>query len=226
MSLGKTSKLLLVLILVLVAAAGWYYRARLAQLYVQMKQHFTQDKSHDKPVHKTGSNKMTTPAQKSAQKADTSSATKSSSASERTAPANRTAAHSPGKQPFSGMMPDQQSLRTIQLMLLNKQQWMALQALQQARSSAWQGHLDEAIKHYQRTLALSPHNIDAMGELGNVYYRQGKKREAARTYARLVRHLFEYGRYQQGAYLIHVIARLHPETAQQLVRGESKPGKQ
>lgn len=96
---------------------------------------------------------------------------------------------------------------------------MAAQAngeLQAARQAFWQRDMTEAEKQYQALVKEDSATADAWGELGNVYYAQGKWQEAAAAYAEAALRLIENKNMGQAMHLHQVVAGMDAEQAKRI----------
>jgi len=87
-----------------------------------------------------------------------------------------------------------------------------------ARQAFWRGNYDEAAAHYESLAALKPQDPNAYGELGNVYFGQGKWSEAAGAYLEAGKRLVAMGRIGQAMHLQRIMVGLDAERAQELQR--------
>ena len=85
-----------------------------------------------------------------------------------------------------------------------------------ARKAFQKGDLKKAEKVYQQLVELDGDNPDTYGELGNIYYAQGKWDKAGQAYYEAAVRLVEEGNLQQVAYLQRVISGLNIEYAEKL----------
>jgi len=97
----------------------------------------------------------------------------------------------------------------------------ALQLLGEARTAAWAGRLQEAETAYRRLINEQPEDFDAYGELGNLYYIQGRWREAADEYAQAAALLVAAGYKKDAVQMMNVVIRLDRTLGQQLATGSS-----
>ncbi len=88
--------------------------------------------------------------------------------------------------------------------------------LDRARRAYWAGDLSAAIQAYQALLDRDPADPDVWGELGNVYYAQGRWREAGEAYYEAARRLQAKGEERRLGYLLRLIEGLAPEKAAEL----------
>lgn len=86
----------------------------------------------------------------------------------------------------------------------------------EARNAFNKGMLSTSEKLYLELTRLEQDNPDAFGELGNVYYSQGKWDKAGRAYYEAAVRLIAEGHYNQVSYLQQVIGGLNAEYAEKL----------
>ncbi|MCK5386840.1 MAG: hypothetical protein KAJ39_06625 [Gammaproteobacteria bacterium] len=87
-----------------------------------------------------------------------------------------------------------------------------------ARNAFNQGAVIESEKFYLELTQLDNDNPDIFGELGNVYYSQGKWDDAGQAYYQAAVRLITEGNYNQVAYLQRVITGLNTEHAEKLAQ--------
>lgn len=85
-----------------------------------------------------------------------------------------------------------------------------------ARKAFYKRNYASSITSYRRLIANSNDNYDAYGELGNVYFNQGKKVEAATAYYEAASLLVKLGYARRADSLIPVLNYLDAEKAGQL----------
>jgi len=85
-----------------------------------------------------------------------------------------------------------------------------------ARNAFNQGEINKSEILYIELTQLEQDNPDAFGELGNVYYSQGKWEQAGQAYYDAADRLMADGNYEQVTYLQQVIKGLSPEYAEKL----------
>ena len=85
-----------------------------------------------------------------------------------------------------------------------------------ARKAFNQGEIIKSENFYLELTKLDNDNPDIFGELGNVYYSQGKWTKAGQAYYAAAERLITDGNYEQVAYLQQVINGLSPEYAEKL----------
>ncbi len=85
-----------------------------------------------------------------------------------------------------------------------------------ARKAFWEGDMQEAEKTYRELTIQKEFGPDAYGELGNVYYAQGKWQEAGKAYYEAAIRLIELKQPYQVNYLLRVIQGLDSESAEKL----------
>lgn len=85
-----------------------------------------------------------------------------------------------------------------------------------ARQSFYQKKYDLSVQSYQAVIAETKDNFDAYGELGNVYFSQGKKSQAADAYLSAATILLTKGNNQRAQSLLRVLQQLDTSKANQL----------
>ncbi|HED15603.1 MAG TPA: tetratricopeptide repeat protein [Gammaproteobacteria bacterium] len=90
------------------------------------------------------------------------------------------------------------------------------EAIMTARQAYWAGDYDASEQAYQQLIELYPNEVELHGELGNVYYAQGKWAQAAATYAQVVRQLYSTGQSAQADYMLQIVISLDSELGNQL----------
>lgn len=85
-----------------------------------------------------------------------------------------------------------------------------------ARRAAWAGETDRAIALYSELLGRSPGDMDLNGELGNVYYMDGRYGEAAKHYDAAGRAAVAAGNRPQAQMLASILRALDPAAADAL----------
>jgi hypothetical protein len=86
-----------------------------------------------------------------------------------------------------------------------------------ARRAFTQGDLPGSLNAYWEYIARNPGDIDARGELGNVYLLSGNVREAAQTYYELSKMLIDQNQPDLVPDLLPVIAMVNPDQADELM---------
>ena len=92
----------------------------------------------------------------------------------------------------------------------------AKQMFYMARQTYWMGDSLGAEKMYLKLADVDNDNPDIYGELGNVYYSQGKWNEAGKAYYEAAIRLLDLDRVNQVNYLLRVIQGLDSESAEKL----------
>jgi tetratricopeptide (TPR) repeat protein len=92
----------------------------------------------------------------------------------------------------------------------------AADALSGARQAFAMGDLQGAINGYQAVLAQNPNDLNALGELGNVYYMTGWIHQATQTYFDAANKAIDQNRPDVAEALLPVIVRGNPMLASQL----------
>ncbi len=89
-----------------------------------------------------------------------------------------------------------------------------------ARQSFWNGDVSEAENLYLKLIAIDASNPDVYGEIGNIYYTQGKWKQAGQAYyqaaIRLLAQQKDARASNQISYLLRVIQGLDTESAEKL----------
>ena len=90
------------------------------------------------------------------------------------------------------------------------------QLLAAARESFWKNDYEAAEAGYRSLIDLDPANPDGYGELGNLYFSQGKWEEAATAFFEAGKRLVASGHNQQASGLVNVIRGLNGAQADEL----------
>lgn len=85
-----------------------------------------------------------------------------------------------------------------------------------ARQTFWNGNPLDSEKLYLDLVSLQENNPNVYGELGNVYYSQGKWQQAGKAYYEAAIRLLDLKQTQQVNYLLRVIQGLDAESAEKL----------
>jgi hypothetical protein len=85
-----------------------------------------------------------------------------------------------------------------------------------AREAFWLHNYDDAEKNYRALTELEPNNPDGYGELGNMYFSQGRWDEAAAAYFEAGTRLVGEGRLDSARELVNVIRGLNGKQADDL----------
>jgi hypothetical protein len=85
-----------------------------------------------------------------------------------------------------------------------------------AREAFWMHNYDDAEKSYRALTELEPKNPDGYGELGNMYFSQGRWDEAAAAYYEAGTRLITEGRLEAARELVNVIRGLNGKQADEL----------
>jgi len=86
-------------------------------------------------------------------------------------------------------------------------------SLDAARQAFWQRDMEGAEKLYRKITMSDVDNINAWGELGNIYFMQSKWKEAAQAYAEVTLKLLDANDFPRAAYMHNMVNRLDPEQA-------------
>jgi hypothetical protein len=98
-----------------------------------------------------------------------------------------------------------------------------------AREAFWLHNYDDAEKNYHALKELEPENPDGYGELGNMYFSQGRWEEAAAAYYDAGIRLVREGRLETARELVNVIRGLNGKQAddlEKLISSAATPGGQ
>lgn len=90
------------------------------------------------------------------------------------------------------------------------------QQLMLARELFWNGNVSESEQAYLKLIDIDGTNPDVYGELGNVYYAQGKRKLAGESYYEAAVRLVELKKVSQVNYLLRVIQGLDAHSAEKL----------
>ena len=85
-----------------------------------------------------------------------------------------------------------------------------------ARESFWLRDFDDAEQHYRKLTQIDPDNPDGYGEMGNMYFSQGKWDEATAAYYEAGTRLLNEGRVVQARHMVEVIRGLNSPLADEL----------
>jgi tetratricopeptide (TPR) repeat protein len=85
-----------------------------------------------------------------------------------------------------------------------------------ARKSFYQRDYEKSIQSYQDVIDNTEDNFDAYGELGNVYFNQGKKQQAASAYFEAAAILIKKGQVNRAQSLMGLLRHLDKAKAEEL----------
>ena len=85
-----------------------------------------------------------------------------------------------------------------------------------ARKSFYQRDYEKSIQSYQEVIDNTEDNFDAYGELGNVYFNQGKKQQAASAYFEAAAILIKKGQVNRARSLMGLLRHLDKAKAEEL----------
>ena len=91
-------------------------------------------------------------------------------------------------------------------------------SLDKARLAFTQGDLQGSLAAYKAYIALNSGNLDARGELGNVYYLSGNYQDAAQTYYDLSKILLDQKKIDLVPALLPVIGQVNPGLVDELMQ--------
>lgn len=119
----------------------------------------------------------------------------------------------PPMMPAPGMVPPSRVPRPDQRVAPLASEAMGIDGLAQARKSAQAGRMNESVREYLLYLTSQPNDVDAYGELGNVYMKMGRYPEAAQNYYEAATRLIDAGYLNAVASLMPVIQMHEPMLA-------------
>jgi len=90
------------------------------------------------------------------------------------------------------------------------------EVMAKARESYWLRDFDAAEQHYRKLTQIDPDNPDGYGEMGNMYFSQGKWDEAAAAFYEAGTRLLKSGHFVQARQLVEVIRGLNGPQADDL----------
>jgi thioredoxin-like negative regulator of GroEL len=93
----------------------------------------------------------------------------------------------------------------------------AAESLDKARLAFSHGDVQAAQAAYKETIARDSSNLDAHGELGNLYLLTGNTRDAAQSYYDLSKLLLDQKRFDLVPSLLPVIAQVNPSLVEELM---------
>ena len=99
---------------------------------------------------------------------------------------------------------------TSQASMSVKESWIT------ARKSFYQRNYEKSIQSYQDVIDNTQDNFDAYGELGNVYFNQGKKQQAASAYFEAAAILIKKGQVSRAQSLMGLLRHLDKAKAEEL----------
>lgn len=86
----------------------------------------------------------------------------------------------------------------------------------EARRSLFQGDLAAAESIHHKLIEQQPHNIDAYGQLGDIYLKKGDKEKAVEAYSHAAELLYKSRRRGMAWRVLDYIERISPEKAREL----------
>ena len=119
----------------------------------------------------------------------------------------------PPMMPPAAMAPSPRASRPDQRAAPLAGEAMGVDGLAQARKSAQAGRMNESVREYLLYLRSQPNDVDAYGELGNVYMKMGRFPEAAQNYYEAATRLIDAGHLNAVASLMPVIQMHEPMLA-------------
>ena len=119
-------------------------------------------------------------------------------------------------QPPQGLLPPPRVVRPDQLQSQAQKPVAGSESnegLALARKSAQAGRLGESVHYYLQYLTAHPHDVNAYGELGNVYLKTGRYPEAAQNYYEAATRLIDAGQMNAVTSLMPIIQMHEPMLA-------------
>jgi tetratricopeptide (TPR) repeat protein len=89
-------------------------------------------------------------------------------------------------------------------------------SLNEARQAFWARDMARAERLYQKITKADEANIQAWGELGNIYYQQARWQDAAAAYTEVALRLVDKGDIPQAMYMQQLVSRLDGKQAQRI----------
>ncbi|MCK4742583.1 MAG: hypothetical protein KAT25_02050 [Sulfuriflexus sp.] len=89
-------------------------------------------------------------------------------------------------------------------------------SLSEARQAYWARDMAKSERLYRIITSTDETNINAWGELGNLYYMQARWQEAARAYAEVALGLIEKDDLQQAAYFHSLVNQMDREQSERI----------
>ncbi len=90
--------------------------------------------------------------------------------------------------------------------------------LAMARQAYWRQEYTQAEVLYQRLMEQRPGDPNPAGELGNIYFAQGRWRDAAGVYREAALNLARLRRFGQAMHMVAIVGGLDPQGGQTLAR--------
>jgi len=85
-----------------------------------------------------------------------------------------------------------------------------------ARQAYWAGDIAQAESLYSKIITTNADNINAWGELGNIYYMQAKWKKAANAYAEVTLLLIDKKDMQQAAFFHGLVNQMDREQSERI----------
>ena len=90
------------------------------------------------------------------------------------------------------------------------------ESIDDARKAYWERDLPKAERLYRIITKADETNVDAWGELGNIYYLQARWKEAARAYTEVTLRLIYKKQMQQAAFFHRLVSQMDPEQSERI----------
>jgi tetratricopeptide (TPR) repeat protein len=109
-------------------------------------------------------------------------------------------------------------LESIPIGPFSKREGADAAALGEARAAYARGDVEGAVRAYADIVKKNADNVDAQGELGNVYYMTGRLREAADAYAAAAKLLIDQRQPERAQALLPAIGQGNPALANEVMQ--------
>ncbi|MGB0129588.1 MAG: tetratricopeptide repeat protein, partial [Rhodocyclaceae bacterium] len=109
-------------------------------------------------------------------------------------------------------------LESIPLGPFSKREGADAAALGEARGAYARGDVEGAVRAYTDIVKKNPENVDAQGELGNVYYMTGRLREASEAYSAAAKLLIDQHQAERAQALLPAIGQGNPALANEVMQ--------
>jgi len=86
-----------------------------------------------------------------------------------------------------------------------------------ARRAYWNHDLPLSIRHYQALIQAFPNDPDYFGEVGNIYFEQGRNEQAAQAYYEAALLLLARGQRTRAGEMVELLQKTSPSHAESLL---------
>jgi len=100
--------------------------------------------------------------------------------------------------------------------MLVSQESEKAESIDEARKAYWARDLPKAERIYRILTSANDENINAWGELGNLYYMQARWQEAAKAYTEAALRLIDKNDMQQAAFLHRLVSQMDREQSDRI----------